>query len=94
MAGYNWLETKEKYVKQHDAITASVLLCNHYASFLSSIMIKHVYTLVHVHVWQIFLIQLLMYIHVHVLRFWLINISQHFEGWKIPLIRMSFLWKF
>lgn len=29
MAGYNWLETKEKYVKQHDAITASVLLCNH-----------------------------------------------------------------
>lgn len=44
MAGYNWLETKEKYVKQHDAITASVLLCNHYASFLSSIMIKHVYT--------------------------------------------------
>lgn len=44
MAGYNWLETKEKYVKQHDTITASVLLCNHYASFLSSIMIKHVYT--------------------------------------------------
>lgn len=46
MAGYNWLETKEKYVKQHDAtcITASVLLCNHCASFLSSIMIKHVYT--------------------------------------------------
>lgn len=44
MAGYNWLETKEKYVKQHDAITTSVLLCNHYASFLSSIMIKHVYT--------------------------------------------------
>lgn len=44
MAGYNWLETKEKYVKQHDAITASVLLCNHYALFLSSIMIKHVYT--------------------------------------------------
>lgn len=44
MAGYNWLETKEKYVKQHDAITANVLLCDHYALFLSSIMIKHVYT--------------------------------------------------
>lgn len=43
MAGYNWLETKEKYVKQHDDITASVLLCNHYALFLSSIMIKHVH---------------------------------------------------
>lgn len=43
MAGYNWLETEEKYVKQHDAITASVLLCNHYASFLWSVMIKHVY---------------------------------------------------
>lgn len=44
MAGYNWLETKEKYVKQYDAITTSVLLCNHYALFLSNIMIKHVYT--------------------------------------------------